>query len=115
VNEAQARALLMAALAALIAVIGAKRARRAPEGRCEARGRPCRHYGHRAKRSGARGRRAERAATLMCDARDRWTTAISARSEPGPRCPRNPALAGIPILILGPYPNGVIPVPTRPH
>ena len=39
---------LSVALAVLIAVIGAKRARRSPEGRFEARGRPCRHYGRRA-------------------------------------------------------------------
>jgi hypothetical protein len=40
---ADSRRSLSFALAALIAVIGAKRARRSPEGRSEARGRPCPH------------------------------------------------------------------------
>jgi hypothetical protein len=47
----------------LIAVIGAKRARRSPEGRCEARGRPCPHD------AVTRGRGRD---GFMKDARGRW-------------------------------------------
>jgi hypothetical protein len=63
---------LSVALAALIAVIGAKRARRSPEGRFEARGRPCPHDAC----AGGLDR-----AGFMKDARGRWRTAISARDE----------------------------------
>jgi len=57
-----------AALDAPSGVIGAKRARRPPEGRPEARGRPCPHDG---RADGGHPR-----ATFMKGARDRWWAAL---------------------------------------